>query len=629
MTSWLLWFIAVPTCVWAQDSNETEANTTTTPSIYELLNASATTENLIGISTAIEASGLGPILDDVNASFTLFAPDDSAVSALDADLLTQLFLPRFILHLQNLLLYHVVGGDKFTAADLAEDFAGRDLNMLNKERVEVELVDDDNNNATADSIQLNELATVIVPDLEASNGFMHVINAVLRPTFLDHDVVDMVKKEFQLVYELILAADLEQELLNTTEMTFFAWEMADFDLFRFLKLPVAKDLLVSVLRYNIGTQVIPLNSLSSGDEVTVSTLDGQTLTITDNANGILAINGQATVAPYTSSTLANNGIIHTTSDLVFPPTLFGIIASTDDLSTLFKLVMATRLVALNTDGPFTAFVPDDTAFAASIPEAVATRLLSPPWRAHLTSILLFHVASGSYDSSQVAALTSLQMLNSQNISIAAETSGNSTLLINGQARVTEADIEASNGVAHLIDAVLLPDFMSTTIVEVIESTFPELVALLDLVNGDLQESLGNSIGLTVFAPSATAIAEFMANNETNNDNSTLTRTLAYHVVAQVIPAESIEIGPVLRVSSLVDKAFLNVTRAAHGTVIVNDMAQVVESNVLANNGIIHVINAVLTPPEETDDPTSSAAMMIPSVVFAALGCAVAMLMALF
>ena len=120
-------------------------------------------------------------------------------------------------------------------------------------------------------------------------------------------------------------------------------------------------------------------------------------------------------------------------------------------NTLVAAVKAAGLVeTLSGPGPFTVFAPTDEAFA-KLPAETLTDLLKPENKQKLTDILTYHVVSGRVTAADVSKITEANTVNGQKIKVNA-TSG---VKIN-DATVTTADVEASNGVIHIIDSVLLP-----------------------------------------------------------------------------------------------------------------------------------------------------------------------------
>lgn len=120
--------------------------------------------------------------------------------------------------------------------------------------------------------------------------------------------------------------------------------------------------------------------------------------------------------------------------------------------TLAAALQAAGLVdTLKGKGPFTVFAPTDEAFA-KLPAGTVEDLLKPENKEKLRAILLYHVVAGKVTSKEVVKLNSAKTVNGEPVSIMVM---NGKVMVNN-ATVTKADIEASNGVIHVIDTVLLP-----------------------------------------------------------------------------------------------------------------------------------------------------------------------------
>ncbi len=118
--------------------------------------------------------------------------------------------------------------------------------------------------------------------------------------------------------------------------------------------------------------------------------------------------------------------------------------------TLLAAASAAGLVdTLKSDGPFTVFAPTDDAFA-KLPAGTVEALLKDP--ARLRAVLTYHVVPGRVTAAQVARLDSARTVHGADVAIRGE---GGTVMV-GEARVLRADIVASNGVIHVIDAVILP-----------------------------------------------------------------------------------------------------------------------------------------------------------------------------
>ncbi|AMY07948.1 Immunogenic protein MPT70 precursor [Luteitalea pratensis] len=121
-------------------------------------------------------------------------------------------------------------------------------------------------------------------------------------------------------------------------------------------------------------------------------------------------------------------------------------------TTLAKALTAADLVGtLKGPGPFTVFAPTDEAFAA-LPAGTLEKLLKPENKATLRRVLTYHVVPGKVMAADVVKISSAKAVSGDTLSIKA--SGGTVMV--DKARVAKADIAASNGVIHVVDAVLLP-----------------------------------------------------------------------------------------------------------------------------------------------------------------------------
>ena len=135
------------------------------------------------------------------------------------------------------------------------------------------------------------------------------------------------------------------------------------------------------------------------------------------------------------------------------PTIVDIAVEDGRFTTLVTALEAAGLVeTLSGEGQFTVFAPVDDAFAA-LPEGTVESLLEDPQGA-LTDVLLYHVVDGKVMAEDVVGLTAAPTLLGQDIAVAVD--GDGQVFLNGTVQVIITDVEASNGVIHVIDAVLIP-----------------------------------------------------------------------------------------------------------------------------------------------------------------------------
>lgn len=129
-----------------------------------------------------------------------------------------------------------------------------------------------------------------------------------------------------------------------------------------------------------------------------------------------------------------------------------ITASNHNFDTLLAAVIAAGLTdTLQGEGPYTVFAPTDEAFAA-LPEGTLDELLKPENKDQLIAILTYHVVPGAVQAKDVAGLSEAVTVHGDSITVTARGGG---VMVDG-ARVVATDIEASNGVVHVIDKVILP-----------------------------------------------------------------------------------------------------------------------------------------------------------------------------
>jgi uncharacterized surface protein with fasciclin (FAS1) repeats len=135
------------------------------------------------------------------------------------------------------------------------------------------------------------------------------------------------------------------------------------------------------------------------------------------------------------------------------PTIVEIAVGNPDFSTLVAALQAAELVdALSGEGPFTVFAPTNEAFA-QLPDGTLEMLLLPENKDKLVAILTYHVVPGKVMAADVVTLSEATSLEGDTIAISSSDAG---VMVDG-ASVVATDIEASNGVIHVINAVILPN----------------------------------------------------------------------------------------------------------------------------------------------------------------------------
>jgi uncharacterized surface protein with fasciclin (FAS1) repeats len=270
-------------------------------------------------------------------------------------------------------------------------------------------------------------------------------------------------------------------------------------------------------------------------------------------------------------------------------TVVDVIVNSPEHDTLEAAVIAAGLADdLSGSGPFTVFAPTDAAFAA-LPSGTIETLLSDP-TGTLTQILLYHVVGAQALSTELSDGQTITTLLGEDITV---TIGMNGVMINN-AMVTVADITADNGVVHVIDAVLLPPApQTTTVVDVIVNSDVHNTLEAAVVAAGLVETLSGTGPFTVFAPTDEAFAALPAGTiETllADPTGALTQILLYHVVGA--QALSTDLANGQTVVTLQGQT-VTVTINTDGVFINNAMVTV--ADIVTDNGVIHVIDAVLLP----------------------------------
>jgi uncharacterized surface protein with fasciclin (FAS1) repeats len=402
--------------------------------------------NFTTLVKALEAAGLVDTLK-AEGPFTVFAPTDEAFAALPEGALDGLLADPEAL--KKVLLYHVVDG-KVLSAD-AIGLAGQSVETLSGDSFNVKL--------EGDKLMINE-AAVTTPDIEGSNGVIHVIDSVILPpaeetmgdkgTIVDIAVAD---GRFTTLVTALTEAGLAEALQAEGPFTVFA---PTDDAFAALPegtldaLIADKEALSNVLLYhvaegkNMAADVVELNGKM------LETLLGQYVDIAVEGENVTVDQAKVVITDIE----ADNGVIHVIDAVLLPETrtIAEIAAESEDFSTLVTALEAAGLVeALQGEGPFTVFAPTNDAFAA-LPAGALDGLLADIDA--LTNVLLYHVADGKVMSFQVVEMNGQQVVMLSGAPVTITIDGD-TVKINDSV-VTTVDIEASNGVIHVIDAVLLP-----------------------------------------------------------------------------------------------------------------------------------------------------------------------------
>jgi len=406
----------------------------------------------------------------------------------------------------------------------------------------------------------------------------------------------------------VVAGDLADTLSSAGQFTVFAPTNEAFaalpkGVLEKLMKPQQKKELVDILTYHVLPEKVLSTNLKPYQAV--KTVEGKSLEVTRRGASVRV--GSSLVSKdlknvIKADNLASNGVVHIIDGVLLPPTralenIVALAASTADLSTLVKAVTAGKLAAaLSGTGPFTVFAPTNEAFA-KLPKATLNHLLDPKNIKELDAILEYHVLSGvAVSKADLKSEQKVKTLEGQDVEIKA-TRGE--VLVN-QARVTTADVAASNGIVHIIDSVLM--IPKPNIVQLAERT-PDLSTLVSaVVAGDLADTLSSAGKFTVFAPTNEAFKALPAGTLKTlmkpQNKGKLVDILTYHVLpeqvlsTQLKPFQAVKTveGKLLHVQEWGGKVHVG------PSLLSKDLRNVIKADNVASNGVVHIIDGVLLPP---------------------------------
>ena len=252
--------------------------------------------------------------------------------------------------------------------------------------------------------------------------------------------------------------------------------------------------------------------------------------------------------------------------------------------------------ALTAPGPYTVFAPTNDAFSALLGELGVTKDQLLANKPLLTAVLKYHVVAGQVPSSAVPLGKAINPVGGGFFKI--DKVGTSLVITDGRSRtskIVQADIAASNGVIHAIDKVLLP--ADKTIVQTAIAN-PDFSILVEAVTAaGLVDTLNAPGPYTVFAPTNAAFASLLTELGVTKaqllaNTALLTKVLTYHVVPGLVLKVDVPINTPI-------KTVEGETLTVGPTLAITDQrgrqSNIVATDVLASNGVIHVLDKVILP----------------------------------
>jgi uncharacterized surface protein with fasciclin (FAS1) repeats len=412
------------------------------------------TQELSTLVAALQSADgdLGNVLSG-DGPFTVFAPTNQAFNNFLADnnFASLNDVPSDLL--SSILLNHVVAGTNLstglstgyiTSSSNAGVLGGPLSLFIN----------------TSNGVEINGISTVTTADIEATNGVIHLVDAVIGlPTIVDH----------------VLANDDLSELVgaltangNTTFTDLLSDDSVNFTVFAPSNSAFASftnpnnNEIDNILSNHVIVGVAEASgSIGSRYYGTAAlNIDGDNISIyVNNQNGVV-LNGSSMVT--VSDIFTTNGLIHVVDEVIDLPTVVTFATADPTFAPLASALTdgtpATDFVALlSGDGPFTVFTPTDTAFQNLLDSNPAWDMVTDIDEGLLTSVLQHHVANGNVRAEDLTNGISITTLEGDDITInfpgplVTDGSGNTDI------GIIEIDVQANNGVIHVLNKVMLPD----------------------------------------------------------------------------------------------------------------------------------------------------------------------------
>ncbi len=460
-----------------QACSDDDDNNIVVPTPQNIVDIASSNPNLSSLVQAILAadgdlatvlSGPGPftVLAPTNDAFDAFLGDDD-LSDIPTDVLEQV-LRNHVLS-GNITAGTLQGLGAGYNSTLAAGVAGRNVSIYF--------------DTTGGSVTFNGVSSVVSggADVEASNGTVHIVNAVIGlPTVVDHAIAN--PGAFSSLVAALSAADEDPDtdLIGTLSGpgTFTVLAPTNDAFAAFLDGAslgdIPNDVLTNVLlNHVLGSNITSTDLVNAGagyDSTLAAgpndALDNPTnLNIYFNTTEGVVFNGVATVV--VSDVVGTNGIVHAINAVINIPTVATFAAADSNFSTLLAALtdltpntdfagILSRTEGMNMDGinpNFTVFAPTNDAFAA---------LPAVPDEPVLTQVLLHHViAEANIVSGNLTDGVSPQMLNGQNITINLPGTGSNIADVtdgagNSDIGIVAVDVQAGNGVIHVLNKVMLP-----------------------------------------------------------------------------------------------------------------------------------------------------------------------------
>lgn len=582
----------------------------------------SSTADLSSLVAALERAGLVETLNGTD-NYTVFAPTNDAFSKFLSDNGFSNLSDVPDDTLKQILLNHLVLGDLksnslttgYGKTLATQEGTGNNLSIYIN---------------TESGVKLNNVSTVVKPNIDATNGVIHIVDAVIGLP----NVVDLASADdtFSTLVSALTRSDLTFDYISTLStpngtapapFTVFAPTNDAFaSLLSELGVTDLGDIDEPTLKATLDLHAVAganVLAASLSDDMTVTTLGGDIIANVTGGATLTDSNGRVSDIIVTNVQAAN-GVIHVIDKVVLPKLPENIVSkayNTAELSILYDALLAADgdlEDVLAGDGPFTVLAPTNDAFTAFLTDNNFATLDDVPTDV-LSQVLLNHVIDGSVMSTDLVATgsgyatTSATGAGDNMMSIFYDTSNG--VKFNGISTVSTADVQATNGIIHIVDKVIgLPTVVDHALAN---PSFSNLVAALSAADGDLVNVLSGAGPFTVLAPDDAAFTTFLDGTPLASvPTDALANILLNHVLTGVTMSTDLTAagaGYTNTNGKGPEDSNLSLYYNTDSGVVFNGVSTVAKADVVASNGIIHAVDAVIDIPTvvtfATADPNFS------------------------
>lgn len=399
-----------------------------------------------------------------------------------------------------------------------------------------------------------------------------------------------------------------------------------------LLVPANKALVRAVLEYHVLGSKVSRAQIPLGAAIDPVLAGADSFKIETRGAGLQITDGRLRTANIVQADVdADNGLIHAIDKVILPAeatpgrSIVQIAAGNADFSSLVAALQFASndgdlVRLLSGTGAFTVFAPSNDAFDALAKELTGSEtakgadLLVPANKALVRSVLQYHVLASKVLAAGIKSGVAIEPALGDGSFFKIDLAGGKAVIADGRARssnIVATDVQANNGVIHIIDKVILPANKSIVDIAAGNTGFSSLVAALQFASndGDLVRLLSGAGTFTVFAPTNAAF-DSLARELTGDHAATgpqllvagnrdlIRSVLQYHVLAARVLVAEVPLGAPIDPALAGDATFT--ISAAAGKVTITDArhrsAGITATDLFASNGVVHVIDNVILPP---------------------------------